>query len=139
MIVMMVSERKTPYHKISRPEDAYEAVKKYHNKRKEHFIVLTLSTSNEVIAVRLITIGLLNRSLVHPREIFWWAIKDNAAAIILVHNHPSGSVQPSSEDREITERLVEASKIMGIPVLDHVVVSKTGYYSFLEMGEMSNT
>ena len=97
-----------------------------------------MNAVNEVIAVRIVTIGLLNQSLVHPREVFWWAIKDNAAYIVLAHNHPSENNNPSNEDLEITAKLVEASKIMGIDILDHIIFSKNGYYSFRDDGKLES-
>ena len=133
---MHVAEKVAGYCKITGPSLADDALKDFHDKNKEHFLVLTLNAVNEVIAVRIVTIGLLNQSLVHPREVFWWAIKDNAAYIVLAHNHPSGNTNPSNEDLEITEKLVEASKIMGIDILDHIIFSENGYYSFRENGKL---
>ena len=136
MIVMYVGERKHPECKIQSPSDTYAALQKFHNKRKEHFLVLTLNGAHIVIAVRLVSIGIVNRTIVHPREVFWWAIKDNACAVIIAHNHPSGCVDPSAEDKEITMKLSQAGEILGIEVLDHLVIAKSGYYSFLEHGQM---
>ena len=136
MIVMYVGECRQPEIKIKGPADTYEALKRYQNKRKEHFLVLTLNGAHDVIAVRLVSMGLVNRTVVHPREVFYWAIKDNACALILAHNHPSGNVEPSPEDQEITKRLQQAGEIIGIDVLDHLVIAKTRYYSFLEHGLM---
>ena len=137
MTYMIVSERKAKETvKVTNPEDIYQALTRYHRKRKENFLVLTLNGAHEIISIRIISIGIVNRSIVHPREIFYEAIKDNAAAIIVAHNHPSGNTDPSEEDKEVTHRLVEAGKILGIPVLDHVVFGKHGYYSFLEKGEL---
>ena len=133
---MHVAEKEAEYCKITGPSLAYDTMKDFHDKIKEHFLVLTLNSINEVIAVRIVTIGLLNQSLVHPREVFWWAIKDNAAYIVLAHNHPSGNNNPSEEDLDITAKLVEASKIMGIDILDHIIFSKYGYYSFREDGKL---
>lgn len=134
MIVMYVGESRQPEIKIIGPSDTYEALKKYQNKRKEHFLVLTLNGAHNVIAVRLVSMGLVNRTIVHPREVFYWAIKDNACAVILAHNHPSGNIDPSPEDQEITKRLQQAGEILGITVLDHLVITKTRYYSFLANG-----
>ena len=96
-----------------------------------------MNGSHEIIKVRTISKGLVNRTLVHPREVYRMAIKDNAAAIILTHNHPSGNPAPSIEDIEITNRMISAGKIIGIEVLDHVVIAKKGYYSFLEEGQLN--
>ncbi len=137
MKYQIVSERTSKYQfKISSPSDIYPVLKKYHNKKQEHFLVLTLDGSHQVIRVNIATIGILNRAIIHPREVFIPAIKDNACSIVIAHNHPSGTLEPSKEDRDITYRLIEAGKLLGIEVLDHVIISKKGYYSFLEEGEM---
>jgi DNA repair protein RadC len=101
---------------------------------REHFRVLLLNTKNHVLQSCLISVGSLNSSLVHPREVFKFAIKHSAAAIILCHNHPSGSPDPSNEDIDITRRLVEAGKVIGIEVLDHVVIGDGVYVSLKERG-----
>jgi len=100
--------------------------------RQEHLIVLSLDSGARIIKTRVVTIGLVNFSLVHPREVFSGAISDNAVSIILCHNHPSGSLEPSSEDIEITRRLKLSGEILGIRLLDHVIVSSDGFYSFQE-------
>jgi DNA repair protein RadC len=92
-----------------------------------------LNTKNEVIGTPLISVGTLSTSLVHPREVFKPAIRASAASVVLAHNHPSGKVELSREDREVTRRLVESAKILGIEVLDHVIVGD-GYYSMKEHG-----
>jgi DNA repair protein RadC len=132
MTVMIVCERHYPSIKISTPKDSYHALAKYHAKKQEHFLVLTLDTANYAIAVRLVSIGTVNRTVAHPREIFRYALEDNASAIVVAHNHPSGHLTPSPEDIELTKRLVQAGEIMGISVLDHIVFCKTSYYSFRE-------
>lgn len=124
--------------KLNNPSDVYEAAGRYRAKRQEYFIVLTLNGAHEPIRFHTVTIGIVNRTLVHAREVFYKAIKDNAAAILILHNHPSGNVEPSSEDEDITERLSKAGEILGIPVLDHLVISKKGYYSFVEHGKMDS-
>ena len=134
MTEMMVCERHRESVKVSCPADSYAALKRFTRKRQEHFIVLTLDGSHSIIGIRIVSIGLVNRTVVHSREVFTWAIKDNSVAIILAHNHPSGKVDPSPEDREITQRLVQAGQIVGIEVLDHLIISKLGYFSFLEHG-----
>lgn len=101
---------------------------------REHFKVLNLNTKNQVIAVETVSIGSLNASLVHPRELFKNAVKRSAAALILVHNHPSGDPSPSREDIEVTRRLMEAGKLLGIEVLDHVVIGDLKYVSLKEEG-----
>ncbi len=103
-------------------------------KKQEHFKTVILDTKNQVISIETITIGTLNASLVHPREVFNRAIKKSAHGIILVHNHPSGHPEPSKEDLLLTERLVESGKIIGISILDHVVIGDGRFYSFKEQG-----
>jgi len=106
-------------------------------KSQEHFVCISLNGANEVIEKRVVTIGLLDRSLVHPRDVYADVISDRAAAVIFAHNHPSGDLQPSDEDFKTQDQLVQAAKILGIRVLDHVIVSKKGYYSFQEAGLIS--
>jgi len=101
---------------------------------REHFVVVSLTTKNRVISIETVSIGSLNSSLVHPREIFKNAIRLSAAAIILAHNHPSGDPNPSREDLEVTKRLVEAGKLIGIEVLDHIIIGVDAYTSFKEQG-----
>jgi DNA repair protein RadC len=93
---------------------------------QEAFLVFDLNAKNNVIDKRLVTIGLLDASLVHPREVFRGAILNNAAAVVVVHNHPSGDPTPSAEDIRITRQLVEASRILGVKVLDHVIIGRPG-------------
>lgn len=102
--------------------------------RKEYFKIILLNTKNQIISLEDISVGSLNSSIVHPREIFNVPIKKSAAAIILVHNHPSGDPHPSREDLEVTTRLVDAGKILGISVLDHIIVGEKSYFSFKEKG-----
>ena len=109
-------------------------LEKWETKKQECFIVITLDGAHAVIKIREITKGTVNRALVHPREVFRPAIVDNAVSIIVAHNHPSGSRGKSTEDIEITKRLVEAGRVIGIQVLDHIIVTKTGYASFAEDG-----
>lgn len=101
---------------------------------QESFHVVTLSQKNEVIDRHLVSLGTLTGAPVHPREVYRHAITDCAAAVGFVHNHPSGDCAPSRDDREITARLVEAARILGFRVLDHVIVSREGYFSFVEEG-----
>jgi DNA repair protein RadC len=122
------------HHKIGMPTDVLPLVARFADRNQEHFICISLNGAHEVIAVRVVSVGLVNRTMVHPREVFADAITDRAAAVIVAHNHPSGSVTPSGEDRAITRRLEEAGNTLGIPVLDHVIFAATGHYSFLENG-----
>lgn len=104
--------------------------------QQEHFVMLTLDGANAVIAKRIVFIGTLNKSLVHPREIFVNAIHDRAAAIVIVHNHPSGNLMPSAEDFEITQNLLKAAGIIGIDIVDHVIITNNGHYSFHGNGKI---
>ncbi len=102
------------------------------DKTREHLMVIFLNARNEMIFKKPMFIGTLNANLVHPREIFQEALKQNAASVILVHNHPSGDSEPSEDDLTITKRIIEAGKIMGIEVLDHVIITKNKSFSFKE-------
>ena len=117
---------------IEKPEDVWPLVVSYTQEKQEHLVCITLNGANEVITQRVITIGLLNQTQIHPREVFVDAIVDRAAAIILVHNHPSGVLEPSDEDLKMTHLIHLASKIIGIKLLDHLIISEKGYYSFSE-------
>ncbi len=108
-------------------------------KPQEHFVCISLNGANEVIEKRIVTIGLIDKSPVHPREVFADVIADRAATVIFVHNHPSGELQPSESDLNIHRQLTEAGKILGIQVLDHVIVTRKGYYSFKEGGLLTHT
>lgn len=107
-------------------------------KSQEHFVCITLNGANEVIQKRIVTIGLLDRSLVHPRDVFADVISDRAASVIFAHNHPSGNLAPSVDDLKTQDQLVQAAEILGIRVLDHIVVGKKGYFSFQEGGLISD-
>lgn len=100
----------------------------------ERFVVFLLNSANKVQGIDIISEGILNTTIVHPREVFKFAIAGLSASIILAHNHPSGSAEPSAEDIQITKQLVEAGKILGIPVRDHVVFTESSYTSFAERG-----
>lgn len=99
---------------------------------REKFLVVCLNSANKIIRYETISIGNLNSSVVHPREIFKAAIKNNSASIILLHNHPSGNPEPSNEDISITRKIVDSGKIMDIPVFDHIIVAGNTYTSFVE-------
>lgn len=118
---------------VTSPDEMFEHIKsKVTNYYKEHFFVCSLDTRNNLIAVDEISVGTLTSSLVHPREAFEIAIKRHAAHIILAHNHPSGETDPSEDDLKITKRLVDAGKIMGIDVIDHLIITTNTYLSFKE-------
>jgi len=119
--------------RISSAKDVYDYfVDSYGKRKKEHFLCLYLDTKNKIIKDEVISIGTLNSSLVHPREVFKTAIKESANSIILVHNHPSGDVSPSLEDEKITENFRKAGELLGIRVLDHVIIGQNQYFSFNE-------
>jgi DNA repair protein RadC len=120
--------------KISEAKDILPLLNDIVSKQQEYFICISLNGANEVIEKRIVTVGLLDKSQVHPREVFADVIIDRAASIILAHNHPSGELKPSNSDLRIHEQLVEAGKILGIKILDHIIISKKGYYSFQEAG-----
>ena len=101
---------------------------------REHFVVMMLDRKNRLIGINTVSIGSLTASIVHPRECFKPAILSNAAAVVLGHNHPSGDPTPSHEDRGLTKRLVDAGKLLGIEVLDHIVLGDVTYYSFADEG-----
>lgn len=119
---------------VTRPEDILPHVAYLKDKRQEHFICITLNGAGEILGNRIITQGLLNHSLVHPREVFADAITDRAASVICVHNHPSGSLEPSSQDIAITSQLRDAGALIGIQLIDHIIVSKKGHLSLRERG-----
>ncbi len=120
--------------KITVAQDVLPLVADIAGKQQEHFVCISLNGANEVIEKRVVTIGLLDKSQVHPREVFSDVIADRAAAVIFVHNHPSGQIQPSEADLRIHDQLTEAGKILGIRVLDHIIVSRKAYCSFQEIG-----
>ena len=116
---------------IDSPEKAVEQLSDIRDKKQEYFVCLTLDGANRLIAKRIITIGTLTASLVHPREVFAEAITDRAASIIVAHNHPSGTLTASSADSEVTQRLEEAGVVLGIKLVDHLIVSSSGHLSIL--------
>lgn len=115
--------------KITSAQNVYDELKPYKNKQQEYFIALYLDGANNLCETKIITIGTLNQSLVHPREVYSYAIEKRCASIIVAHNHPSGILKPSSEDIEVTQRLKESGKILGIELLDHVIFTKDGFIS----------
>jgi DNA repair protein RadC len=126
------SSRSPDRIRIRTPADCLPALLPYRGARTECFLVVTLDASHTIIRVHEVTRGLVDRSLVHPREVFQRAVEDLAAAIIVAHNHPSGSLDPSAEDLVATRKLVGASKVLGIPVLDHLIFTKEGFNSIKE-------
>lgn len=117
---------------ISSPADVYHLAREIRRLRREHFLVFYLDARNRVGRSEVVSIGTLNASLVHPREVFGPAVREPAASVVLAHNHPSGDTTPSDDDVAITRRLVSAGEILGIAVVDHVIVGPRGYSSFRE-------
>ena len=122
--------------KIQSPREVLPLLQHYRDRKQEHFLTISLNGANEVMTVRVVTIGLINMSHVHPREVFADIITERASSLIVAHNHPSGSLTPSSEDIRVTRQLREAGDILGIKLLDHIIFGTRGYYSFLEHGEL---
>ena len=121
--------------RINGPADVYaRCAPALRDLRQEEFLVLLLNTQHAVMRELLVTRGTLDTSIVHPREVFRPAIAESAAAVILVHNHPSGDPTPSPEDQEVTKQLAAAGQLIGIPVLDHIVIGDARYVSFVESG-----
>ena len=112
---------------IDSPDKAAEQLTDIRDKKQEYFVCLTLDGANRMIAKRIITIGTLTASLVHPREVFAEAIADRAASVIVAHNHPSGNLQPSDADRDVTNRLKSAGELLGIALIDHLIVTSKNY------------
>ena len=120
--------------RIRSPDDIYTIIRHFADRRQERFICLSLNGAHEVLATRIVTIGLVNRTIVHPREVFADPIFDRASAVAVAHNHPSGNIQPSGEDNEITNRLLAASVILGLNFLDHLIFSEFAFFSFRQEG-----
>jgi len=121
---------------IDSPQKAVDQLTDIRTKTKEHFVALYLNARNQLIHREIISIGTLNSSLVHPREVFAPALEHKAASIILAHNHPSGDLSKSAEDQHITDRLIEAGKLLGIDILDHLIITKDNFISFKESSFM---
>lgn len=117
---------------VNTPNDVFEVTADLRLERREHFVGLYLNTRNRLLARETISVGSLNASIVHPREVFEPAVRRGAATVIVVHNHPSGETDPSEDDVSITQRLGEAGEILGISLLDHVIVGARGFTSMKE-------
>lgn len=128
--VRLAKQLTPPKFKVEHPIHVYNLVKdEMLSEKRELFVVVLMDTKGCVIGQHIVSIGTLTQTLVHPREVFYPAIRHKAASIILVHNHPSGDLTPSRHDLDLTEKLVEVGKIMGIPVTDHIIISHQGYRS----------
>jgi DNA repair protein RadC len=128
-----ISDYLPPFTRYTSPEQLHERFSFLKNETKEYFLSLHLDGKNRIICMDIVSTGSLNQSIVHPRETFKTALLSSAAAIILIHNHPSGDPTPSKEDIQITKRLTEAGEILGIKILDHMIIGET-YVSFVERG-----
>ena len=122
--------------RIETPADLLPHVRHYADRKQEHFLCASINGANEILNIRVVSIGLIDRSPVHPREVFADALSDRASAVIVAHNHPSGSLQPSQSDVDITAQLKAAGVIVGIDLLDHIIFNRAGYFSFLEEGKL---
>ena len=123
--------------RITQPEDAYQMLINYFDGiDREQFVVMMTDTKNKVIGINTVSIGCLDRTIIHPREVFKPAILCNAAAIIIAHNHPSGNAEPSKDDIKTTEQLVNAGKLLGITVLDHMTIGEGEFTSLKQAGHI---
>ena len=122
--------------KIETPADLLPHVRHYADRKQEHFLCASINGANEILNIRVISIGLIDRTPAHPREVFADALADRASAIIVAHNHPTGSLEPSLSDLEVMKQLKAAGAVMGIALLDHIIFNRSGYFSFLEAGRL---
>ncbi len=122
--------------KIKFPADILPLIQHYGGRRQEHFICVSINGANEIMNVRVVTIGLINKSHVHPREVFADVIAERASAVIVAHNHPNGELKPSEEDLRVAKQLKEASNILGLSLLDHIIFNAKGYYSLAENNDI---
>lgn len=137
LAVRFRGRRLESHERYTSPQQVFEHYHyTYRDRRKEYFLALLLDGKNRVIREVRVSEGSLNQSIVHPREVFSQAVRDSAAAVILVHNHPTGDPSPSREDLEITRRLREAGELMGIKVLDHIIIGDDAFLSFVTQGLM---
>ena len=125
--------RALPEHVVT-PMQVVEKCRQFRKKKKEYFCVFFLDTQNHILGKEIVSVGTLNSSLIHPRECFRAAILKSCCSVIVAHNHPSGSTEPSAEDLHVTKRLSDAGRVLGIEVLDHVIVTVSAHFSFREHG-----
>ncbi len=118
---------------ILSPQDVWTEMKDLRDSKKEHFVIFYLDTQNQIIKREIISVGTLNESLIHPREVFEPAVRYSTAQIIMAHNHPSGNLEPSPEDIVVSKRLIDAGNLLGIEVLDHIIVTKDRFKSMKEL------
>jgi len=134
--ILSVRSTREPY-KVTRPADVYAALKRYATSKVEKFFAISLDGQHAILHINMVAIGTTNRCMAVPRDIFHAAIKDRATALVIGHVHPSGNNTPSEEDRAVSNRIREVGDIVGVPVLDSLVFSRTGYFSFVESGLFS--
>ena len=124
--------------KITSPKKLVPFLMHYAVRKQETFVCASLSAANEVLAIRVVSLGTVNRTLVHPRELFADPITDRASSLIIAHNHPSGNLEPSAEDILLTKRLVSCGDLLGIAILDHIILNKNGeFFSMMEHGMLN--
>ena len=140
LVATLELSRRRTTHKgksLTTPNDIFQTIRHYaFDNYQEKLVVIAFNGAQEVIFNKVVTQGLLDRTVVHPREVFAEAIKRRASAIIIAHNHPSGCLEPSEADRDITQRLVLAGNILGVKLLDHLIFTEDGFYSFREHDEI---
>ena len=140
MLVKEAEETFTSYPRFQNSRDLFESFREeFSVLDREYFVMITADSKNRTIGYHTISIGSLSTSIVHPRECLKAALLESAAAVIFLHNHPSGDPAPSREDRECTNRLAAAAKILGIRVLDHIIFGETDYYSFADSGMLTDS
>jgi DNA repair protein RadC len=122
--------------KITTPADVLPLIRHFADRKQEHFLSITINGANEVLNVRVVSIGLVDRSPVHPREVFADVLADRASGVIVAHNHPTGSLEPSLADEQVTQQIKQAGEVVGIQLLDHIIFNRNGYFSFLESGRL---
>ncbi len=134
-------KRKNSYRRalINKPSDILPFIQHYALKTSEHFICITLNGSREIIDIHVISVGGLNKAFIHPRDVFSYAVSERASAIIVCHNHPLGNPNPSNADFDCTAKLLKVSRILGIALLDHIIITKNAHFSFLENGVLEST
>ena len=123
---------------VRHPSEIFSLVRHNADRKQERFVSVSMNGAHEVLAVRVVTVGLVNRTIVHPREVFADLIQDRASAFAVAHNHPSGQLSPSPEDNEITDRLGKAAHILGLNFIDHLIFSQTDFYSYRQNGGLKN-
>lgn len=125
---------RNPQGHLESPVDVIQYIKSYAMQIQEHFLCISLNGAREILSIRVICVGSGNMAILHSADVFSEPVKEHASAIIVSHNHPSGDPAPSDEDIKTTQRLFESSQILGIPLLDHIIIAKNKYFSFMENG-----